>query len=925
MNETPIPKRLGEHAPAGFDPATQALLSALIRELPELERWSVSSEAGSHTLELPLPSQSASVRVPLRGPIGVGRIAAGPARLRDANGVEQAIDVSELIARLVDEPRIAATIGLDRASAATRERFVARVRASAANLAQTLALRADDLDHLAHSPLGFIEAEQGLVLGHSVHPAPRLREGLRDDTDARYIPELGGATPLHLWAVARERLLVGGGEAASARLDQLIASDPEWATLADSLDEAFTLLPLHPCQARALASELVDARGQLRPLGPIGRHWSPTSSLRTLFTDGSPWMLKVSLPIRLTNSLRTLSPAELERGVLLGRVLHETEASALERRHPNFRILREPAYFGLRDLAGGPAPRESFIALRDNPFRADQPAEVLATLLQDHGVTGRSRLALRIEQAAARSGLPAVALADRWFTRFCAVVLDPILEAQADFGLLLSAHQQNLVLGFADTGPLAGIEPQVAWFRDAQGTAYTELAARRLSERLPAVARSTFRSPLAERVWAYSVVINGVFNAIASLAMIPGVGVAALLERLRAVLEAQRERGPVDPRGLDYLLDAPQLWTKANVFCFASDLDEVSLADPQAVYRAIANPLARPDVVEHERPAGRRRAARFANAEGPDQTATIELGAPPSSPGWRPGQIELGAEQRRFELREAGPRAELRWLDHGSERTHSTTLDHLFSTHAGLRHVLVNGDVVVRDHFFQQRSPWHCAGELTAELLGDTARTTTGAIEHPRRPSAPAGQLYARYCPSIDRNFTLHSFDPDRDFDRFCGWMQDPVVAQFWEQDWPRAQLRDRIDALIADPHVIPAIGRFDDLPFAYFEIYWAKEDRLGPHYAAHDYDRGFHMAIGEPEVRHRGWGRQWFLSMAHFCFLDDPRTQRLVGEPRIDQSRVRGWADTTAWREWGEVQFPHKRAALMVLTRDRFFAEFGS
>ena len=176
--------------------------------------------------------------------------------------------------------------------------------------------------------------------------------------------------------------------------------------------------------------------------------------------------------------------------------------------------------------------------------------------------------------------------------------------------------------------------------------------------------------------------------------------------------------------------------------------------------------------------------------------------------------------------------------------------------------------------------------------------TRTGSIEHPRRPVETASLLYRRHCPAIDRTFTLLRFDPARDLDLFCAWMNDPVVAAFWEQAWPRAQLVDYIEQRIADPHVIPAIGCFDGRPFGYFEIYWAKEDRLGPHYVADDFDRGFHMAVGDPEVRHRRWGRQWFLSMAHFLFLDDPRTQRLVGEPRVDQARVRSWAASTPWKE---------------------------
>lgn len=900
---------LGAPDLAPVDPAGQALISALLREL---DGWSVVEDAGRKTLTLAL--QGGTLEVPLRRPPGVGRVATGQARWRDPAGRAEPLPTAALIARLVEEPAVAAALGLGDGDKTAR--FVARVRASAQNLAATVEARAADLERLFTAPLGFVEAEQGLLLGHSVHPAPRLREGLEDGDDDAMVPELGGRTPLHLWAVARERLWLGGGEPAQSLLDRLIESDPAWAEQAAAVGPGFALLPLHPLQQRALLTDPALAeglrRGELRPLGPRGRTWSVTSSLRTLHAEGAPYMLKMSLPVRLTNSKRTLSLAELERGLLLGRVL--AHAPELARRHPDFHILREPAYLGLRGDAGGPGPAVGFVALRENPFTADEPAEMLATLLQDHPRTGQSRLAARIAAAAARAGVRPLVLAESWFACFLSAVLEPIVEAQAEHGLLLSAHQQNLVIGFVEAGPLAGIAPARAWFRDAQGTAYTELALRRHGERVPGLERAHFRSPMAERVWAYSVVINGVFNAISSLAQLPGVNQDLLLEQLRASLIGMRERRPADPRAIDYLLTSRELWTKANTRCFAGGVDEVSLADPLEIYKAMPNPLHREAAAASAPASGR--AANFAVAE-----ARIEID-PPVEGAALSGRVELDAP-RHFTLAQEGARALVTWHAAPPTRARELLADHLFSARPSLRHLVHRcGDaqsLVLRESFYQQPL-WHHRGDAPPVV---TEATRTGEIVHPRRPDETASLLYRRHCPAIGRTFSLLRFDPARDMDRFCAWMNDPVVAQFWEQAWPREQLEEYIAQKFADPHVIPAIGYFDERAFGYFEIYWAKEDRLGPHYAADDFDRGFHMAVGDAEVRHRGWGRQWFLSMAHYLFLDDPRTQRLVGEPRVDQSRVRAWASSTPWEEWGEVRFPHKRAVLMVLTRERFFATF--
>jgi len=225
-----------------------------------------------------------------------------------------------------------------------------------------------------------------------------------------------------------------------------------------------------------------------------------------------------------------------------------------------------------------------------------------------------------------------------------------------------------------------------------------------------------------------------------------------------------------------------------------------------------------------------------------------------------------------------------------------------------------------RHTFYQRPDLWHHRGDRNPLPL---SYRDTGAIRHPERHKPQARVLYRRHCAGAERTFSLQRFSFEDHFELFCAWMNDPEVARFWELAHEPSRLRDYLHERADDPHTIPMIGYFDDDPFAYFEVYWAKEDRLGPHYDADDHDRGFHMAVGDPRYRFQGLGRQWFLSMAHFLFLDDPRTMRLVGEPRVDQVRVKNWSKSTPWEIVKEFDFPHKRAVLMMMGRERFFGSF--
>jgi RimJ/RimL family protein N-acetyltransferase len=225
-----------------------------------------------------------------------------------------------------------------------------------------------------------------------------------------------------------------------------------------------------------------------------------------------------------------------------------------------------------------------------------------------------------------------------------------------------------------------------------------------------------------------------------------------------------------------------------------------------------------------------------------------------------------------------------------------------------------------RRTFWQSPRPW-----LKAPGSGETplSYTRTNEVTHPVRPKHLEGTIYERHFPQIDMTFSLRTADPEADAERFSAWMNLDRVAHFWDQRGTRAEHAAYLAERRADPHMHPTIGCFDGKPFAYFEFYWAKEDRLGPFYDAGDFDRGLHLLIGDAQFQSAGKLKAWWSGVLHYMFIDDPRTERLVGEPRIDHVRHIAYMHRLGFRTLKEFDFPHKRAALTVMERDTFFSDF--
>ncbi|BBH45200.1 GNAT family N-acetyltransferase [Pseudomonas sp. KU43P] len=222
-----------------------------------------------------------------------------------------------------------------------------------------------------------------------------------------------------------------------------------------------------------------------------------------------------------------------------------------------------------------------------------------------------------------------------------------------------------------------------------------------------------------------------------------------------------------------------------------------------------------------------------------------------------------------------------------------------------------------RTLFWQLPQPW--LGQLSTGAYPQQLQLSDGK-RHPRRSPKPRGEVYRRFDARLGSWVSLRTLDIDRDLERFNRWQNNPRVEKFWQEGGSLAQHREYLAKLEADPHALTLIGSFDDQPFAYFEAYWAKEDRIAPFYPADDYDRGVHMLVGEENHRGPHKVASWLSALVHYLFLDDPRTQRVVAEPRADNGKMIGYMQDQCFHCEKEFDFPHKRAALMILGRERFF-----
>jgi spermidine-citrate ligase len=353
------------------------------------------------------------------------------------------------------------------------------------------------------------------------------------------------------------------------------------------------LLPVHPLQADWLSHQdhvrRLVASGALREIGPLGPRYTATSSVRTVYSPGSPWMLKLSIPVKITNSLRFNQQHEMLAGVAMAAVTEELEIAT---RYPGFRVIADPACITVLS----PGRRESGfeVILRTNPFMAgrDTGVHCLAAIVQEPMPHRASRLRALIEGLALAEGRSVQDVCLEWFARYFECAVAPLIRLYDEHGIALEAHQQNSLLDLS-----AGY-PQRYFYRDNQGYYISRAERTTLMERVPELRRLPelfYEDALIRERLSYYLVANQLFSVVHRFGSDGLLAEERLLSFIAGrLMESSRVLGARGREFVRGLLEERRLAYKANLLTRLHDLDELTAPLQRPLYTTIDNPLCLP-------------------------------------------------------------------------------------------------------------------------------------------------------------------------------------------------------------------------------------------------------------------------------------------------------------------------------------------
>ncbi|MBB5638665.1 siderophore synthetase component [Pedobacter cryoconitis] len=452
-------------------------------------------------------------------------------------------------------------------------------------------------DQTANQPeLSFIEAEQSLILGHSVHPLPKSREGFTETELAQYSPETRGQFQLHYFLIHPEYVTEKSSEkeltTVQLKRELLIHGDDQ---IKDSLNQYpdWTVVPVHPWEADHLLNlaevKEMQSEGFLHSLGKSGPLFTATSSVRTVYNAESEWMYKFSLHVKITNSFRVNYPHELHRGYDASVLLKTPWGEGIKKDYPEINFITDPAFI-IVSYKGQVIDGFS-TSIRQNPFRAAAAKKnvgLVASLTQD-GILGQTpRMLNLIEEAARRKNKPKEEVAPDWFSQYLKITIKPLVGIFNKYGLGGEYHQQNMLVEFDED-----LFPSRLHFRDNQGYFFRQGKVEELYTFIPDYgidSRSFIAEPRLINFHSYYLLVNHLLGIVSALGSNKLADEQTLISLIYDAYQAEAE---TDTTGLvAHLLHSTKLTIKCNLLTNLNNMDEASAPRTHpAIYKEFPNPL----------------------------------------------------------------------------------------------------------------------------------------------------------------------------------------------------------------------------------------------------------------------------------------------------------------------------------------------
>lgn len=443
----------------------------------------------------------------------------------------------------------------------------------------------------------YIDSEQSILFGHWLHPTPKSRQGIHEWSHCDYAPELRGEFQLEYFAINKALVRQSSilDESAEQVVQRIVDAAPNANALAQLGDDK-QLLPVHPLQAHWLLHQdyikTLIANGDLINLGPMGATFTPTSSVRTLYCETLDFMVKLSIPVKITNSLRKNMEHELDAGLFVGNLLRHCDFESL---CPNFATIDDPAYI----TATLPGMNESGfeMIIRDNPFSGNKSANeqplkvqsiaaiVQAPLRPDH----QSRLVLSVLTIAKRENITPKAASIMWFDAYWECAIESAIKLYDTHGIALEAHQQNSLLDLSE-----GL-PTRYYYRDNQGFYLSKAKQAHLLALEPNLSKTEdlfYEDSVIRDRFSYYLFINQLFSVINRFGIDNLISERELLTITHQKLQhLQVALSSVGADLVQSILQRKTIPCKGNLLTRISDVDELQAEDELAVYTLIKNPL----------------------------------------------------------------------------------------------------------------------------------------------------------------------------------------------------------------------------------------------------------------------------------------------------------------------------------------------